>query len=73
MGLGHKVCRPADAHEWAALVDVVLPAIELVVTLQGQPQLLLLVHDEQAARLEIRTSGIGDVPELDEDLDGGGL
>jgi hypothetical protein len=73
MDLVHKVCRPTDTHEWAALVDVVLPSVKFVVALQGQPQFLFLGLDKQTVWLEVGTFDVGDVPELDETLNCGGL
>jgi hypothetical protein len=57
--LVHEVGRVADAHERAALVDVVLPAVELVVALEGEPEALVLGLDEQAVR---RGAGSGSAP-----------
>jgi hypothetical protein len=73
MDLVNGIRRPADVHEWAALADVVPPAVEFVIALQGQPQLLLLDLDEQAVQLEVGTFDVGDVPELNGGLGVRGL
>lgn len=42
MHLVHKVCRVTDSHERTALVNVVLPPIELFVVLQRKEEPLVL-------------------------------
>jgi hypothetical protein len=71
--LVHEVGRVADAHERTALVNVVLPSVELVVALEREPYPLVLALDEEAVRFEIGAFDVRDVPELDKALDGGGL
>ena len=31
-----EICRIADAHKWTALVDIVLPSIQLFIALEGE-------------------------------------
>jgi hypothetical protein len=71
--LVHEVGRVRDAHERRARVDVVLPAVELVVRLEREPEPLVLGLDEEAVRLEVGALDVGDVAELDGGLDAGGL
>lgn len=74
MHLMHEIRRRAKAAaERGARVDVVLPAVELLVALEGEVEAAVAGFEEEAVRLEVGAFDVGDVGEGDGLLGGGGL
>lgn len=60
-----KVGRIADAHERFAGVDVILPAIEFLLVLEGKVEPLLFRLEEQTIRLEVGPLYFGNLLKVD--------
>jgi hypothetical protein len=66
--LMYEICGVADAHEGAPGIDVVLPAIELLVTFEGEMVLFVFGFEEEAVRFLIGSLNVGYLAELDDGL-----
>ena len=66
MDFVHEVGGVAHAHERTSRVDVVLPSVQLLITLEGKVEFLVLGLQEQTVRLKICPLDVGDIREVDE-------
>lgn len=64
----HEVGGVAYPHQRTARIDIVLPAIELLVILEGQVVSLFLGLQKQAIRLQVHSFNVGDISQADRTL-----
>ena len=61
MNLMHKVCRVAHAHEGAAGVHIILPAVKFFVILQREMVAFLFGFEEQTVRFHVYPFDVGNI------------
>ena len=68
VNLVHKIRGVTDAHQRAPGVDVILPAIELLVIFEGKVVSLVLGLEQQTIRLQIYPFDVGYILQQDHAL-----
>ena len=63
--LVNEIGRIADTHERAAGVDIILPAIQLLVVLERQVEPLVLCFEKKTIRLEVDPLYVGNISKVD--------
>jgi hypothetical protein len=70
MDLMYKICGIADAHKGTPRIDIVLPTVDLLVVLEGEPIFFVLCFEIEAVGLDIGALDVGNIAKLDDGLRG---